>query len=237
MNPKDLPAKPPAEDFVMSYHRVRRALGVLGLALPFALLAGAWATQVGIQPSISDFYHTFLRDLFVGIMFAIGVFLISYKGYPRRLDERASDNAIATLAGLAAFGVALFPNEGPLPDPVTVSQVLIGPHWTVHVHFVSAIVFFWLLAMFCFVKFARGAGRARRVVYYICGSVIVLALGLVVVFSVLREMGTQDQRAWIEGTKAIFWAEALGIWAFGISWLTKGKAERALGIGTGGNAN
>lgn len=229
-------SKPSPQDFVMSYHRVRRALGVLGLALPLVMMAGAWATRVGLQPSMSDFYHTFLRDLFVGILFAIGVFLISYKGYPKTLDERASDNAIATLAGFAAFGVALFPNQGPLPDPVTVSQVLIGPHWTVYVHFVSAIVFFWLLAMFCFVKFSRGAGRARRVIYHLCGYTILLALGLVIVFSVLRELGPAPHRTWIEDTKAIFWAEALGIWAFGLSWLTKGKAERALGF-SGSDAN
>ena len=51
---------------VMSYLAVRRALGLLGIALPLALYAYARPFGYGMQPSISEFYHTQMGDVVVG---------------------------------------------------------------------------------------------------------------------------------------------------------------------------
>jgi len=40
-------------------------------------------SKTGIEPTISDFYHTTYRDVFVGSLCAIGVFLVSYRGHRR----------------------------------------------------------------------------------------------------------------------------------------------------------
>ena len=89
---------------VFSYLELRKAIGILGMVLPFVVSLGAWLFfQEGIQRSISAYYHTGMRDVFVGTLFAIGFFLLSYKGYER------SDAIAGDLGCLFAVGVALFP--------------------------------------------------------------------------------------------------------------------------------
>ena len=101
------------ENMVLSHLTMRRALGIMGLLLPIllAVLSGPFEDD-GMRPTISDYYHSqhpILRGLFVGIIFATGVFLICYKGYARKGGERLEDNAITTVAGSFALGIALFP--------------------------------------------------------------------------------------------------------------------------------
>ena len=52
---------------------LRKAIGVLGVALPFLLWFGGLAARVALQPSISRYYHTQMHDTFVGVLCAIGL--------------------------------------------------------------------------------------------------------------------------------------------------------------------
>ena len=89
---------------VISYLTLRTVIGVLGISLPFILsLGGMLFFRTGLQTSISAYYHTDMRDVFVGVLFATGFFLYSYKGYDK------VDNIAGNLACLFALGVALFP--------------------------------------------------------------------------------------------------------------------------------
>ena len=89
---------------VISYLGLRKAVGIIGTALPFVLAFGKILVEgPGIQSSISSYYHTAMRDVFVGSLCAIAVFLMSYHGYERK-DDIAGD-----LACVFALGVALFP--------------------------------------------------------------------------------------------------------------------------------
>lgn len=56
-----------------------------------------------LQESLSMYYHTGMRAVMVGILFALGVFLFSYKGYGRE------DDVAGNLACLFAIETALFP--------------------------------------------------------------------------------------------------------------------------------
>ena len=104
------------QDYVLSFYRVRQALGILGLVFPVLLLIGGWIENARIEPSISDYYHTTLRDIFVGALFAIGIFLVSYKGHARDNREPISDNLAATLAGVGPSGLPFSPiNWCPAP--------------------------------------------------------------------------------------------------------------------------
>ena len=59
---------------VVSYLGVRRAIGVIGLLLPIVLGPVGWLVfGIEIQDNMSSYYHTPLRDVFVGSMCAIGV--------------------------------------------------------------------------------------------------------------------------------------------------------------------
>lgn len=217
------------DEMVLSYVRVRQALGYLGLGFPVLLVIGGLMAEHAVAPSVSDYYHTTMRDLFVGSLFAIGVFLISYKGYRRSDGEWLSDDLVATVAGVAAFGVAIFPNESVIPErAATLSQAMIGYKASAIGHYVSAMIFLGSLAYFCLVKFARTAKPGRRIIYQICGWFIVSAGVLATVASYLKVAGTPAQSAWVIEWRVVLWLEAMGIWAFGWSWLTKGKAEFGL---------
>ncbi len=216
------------DELVLSYHRVRRALGFLGLFLPVVLIVGGLMTKGRIEPSLSDFFHTTLRDIFVGTLCAIGIFLISYKGYRRETGEWFSDDWIATIAGVAAFGVALFPNESPTQLITTVSQEALGLSLSPLFHYASALTFFFCLGAFCFVKFPKTAKPFRRKIYFACGWVIVLATIVIAGASYFKIYGNDGARDIVIGYYVVFWAEAAGVWAFAISWLTKGKADMAM---------
>src|SRR4030095_12627524 len=90
--------------------RLRLGIGLVGIWLPFVVVIGH-SIKMGeftLPSSISGADYTSMRDVFVGSMSAVGVFLIFYR------TSRAAD-ILGTIAGLAAIGVALFP---PKPDAV-----------------------------------------------------------------------------------------------------------------------
>lgn len=223
---------------LMSYNAVRRAVGLVGLGLPLSLYL--YARLAGdMQPSISEFYYTAMGDVLVGALSAIGIFLIAYKGYPREAGERLSDRVVATVAGLGAIGVALFPTSNKTgttctPQDCIQTGITGHPEW---LHLDSAAVFFIAMALFCFFLFPKGnlkAGKSRlgspaNVIYFVCGTLIVVAIGAMALFWLVSE---PTKLVWGQNNY-IFWFETLGVVAFAVSWLTKGKiiaGLRALGV-------
>ncbi len=72
----------PQDSLVLSYLTLRKAVGIIGCALPFVLVIGTAVLQgSGIQASISGYYYTDMRNVFVGSLCAIGIFLMSCRGY------------------------------------------------------------------------------------------------------------------------------------------------------------
>ena len=66
----------------MSYLGVRRSLGMLAFLLPLVLGPfGFFVLGIEVQENMSSYYHTPLRDIFVGAMCAMGIFLFCYHGY------------------------------------------------------------------------------------------------------------------------------------------------------------
>jgi cytochrome bd-type quinol oxidase subunit 2 len=221
---------PNRDDVVRAYYRIRQTLGWLGLALPVLLIVGGWLSQGGVEPSISDYYHTLMRDAFVGTMTAIGLFLITYPGHSRRAGEHFSDDLITTIAGLAAFGVAYFPNEVRTNANLlgTVTQQMLGYKLAAGAHYASAVIFLLSLSAMCLRKFARSAKAARRRIYRLCGWTIFLMAVLVIGASWFRLRGPAGPQAFISDWMLILWFEAIAIWAFAIAWLVKGRVEERL---------
>jgi hypothetical protein len=67
---------------VITYQSIRRAVGWLGLSLPFELLLGSFLFgHCGhVQPSISHYYYTGMREIFEGALCAVALFLFPIKG-------------------------------------------------------------------------------------------------------------------------------------------------------------
>jgi len=60
-----------------SYLALRKAVGWIAILLPFTLMLGVFLIFKGeiIQESISHYYHTDMRNVFVGAICAIALFL------------------------------------------------------------------------------------------------------------------------------------------------------------------
>ena len=207
---------PGTDRYVRSYLAMRVAVGALGIALPLALVLGEPLLFDG-QPfprgSLSAYYYSGVRELFVGSLCAIGVFLLTYK-----VAERSRENVLSICAGIAVTVVALFPTGRPgigvTPTPL---QNLLGETTVERIHFVAAAVFIGSLAVisYYFAKPPPESGRRSpsfwRKYHLTCAGVIVAALALAAVAGITSQPD-----------KGLLIAEAVAIWAFGASWFMKG---------------
>jgi hypothetical protein len=202
----------PGRTLVLSYLGLRRAVGVIGMALPFVLALGKVLLDgPGLEPSISEYYYTSMRNVLVGSLWAVGVFLFSYR-YAR------PDAVAGMVAAASAVGAALFPTTrtgqpGGTADPVGV------------VHLVCAASFFLTLAWFCLFLFTRThpdrpptrRKRQRNVVYRVCGVLILVSVALAAVAVALPD------DSGLVALHPVFWLESLAAVAFGVAWFVKGE--------------
>lgn len=195
----------------LPYLSLRIIVGILGITLPFILSLGAWIFfGTGLKDSISAYYHTDMRDIFVGIIFVIGSFLISYRGYD------IIDNIVSTIGGISAILAAIFPASP--GSAFTVAGIL---------HQIFSILFFLALIYFALVLFPKTApGQTptpqklqRNKVYKTCGWIMIICLVLLVIYSFLPGSIKQVLKAFYLG----FWLEAIAVVAFGVCWLVKGE--------------
>ncbi len=203
----------PNDSLVVSYLDLRKAVGIIGIALPFVLIIGKMAAQGGgIQSSISNYYYTAMRDVFVGSLCAIAVFLGAYRGYGK------IDHVAGNLACVFALGVALFPTA---PINATPDQIAFG-----QLHITFAALLFLTLAFFALFLFRKTSPNKpptpqkllRNKIYAICGTVIVLCVVLAL------SLNFFPPTVPIFKLSPLFWLEAIAIFSFGISWLVKGEA-------------
>jgi len=206
-----------SDRLVISYMQLRRYIGYLGMGLPFILVLGNYfiAGAVDLLNTLSTYYHSSARDLFVAVLAAIAVFAFSYRGYDAR------DNIAGDIAALSALGIAFFPTADGNPD-LDVSSVIDVIHKT------SAVIFFLTLAYFSLVLFPKTnparpmtrQKRKRNKVYKISGYLILLSIILIAAY----ELYFQAKFINLQDYKPIFWLESLALIAFGFAWVTKGEA-------------
>ncbi len=218
--------KPPE---IISYYSMRRAIGILGITLPLILLAGSslFGGCEEVQSSISTYYHTNMRDIFVGFNCAVALFLFAYRGHDWR------DNFAGYVGCIAVLGVAFLPCTISTPDqpclvPVSAQNPLVG-----NLHNMCALIYFIILiaySMFLFPKthmdmvtgekmFMGRQKKKRNVVYYICGSIMTASLLLIIADMWIMDNLYPD----LEDLDPVFWLESVMLLSFGISWLTKGQ--------------
>lgn len=207
-----LPVRP--NTLVLSYLGVRRAIGVSGLLLPVLLGPVGLLFGIEIQDNMSSYYHTPLRDIFVGTLCAIGIFLFCYQGYDR------VENWTANIGAASALGVALFPLDAG-SDPL-VQRSIVG-----YFHTVSGGVFFLTLAFYSLYHFPRDSSldrephsRERNFVYRASGIIILLStLGMGGYLFLLADVW----KATANDYHLLFWLEWVAVWSFAAAWLAKGR--------------
>ncbi len=205
---------PKAKDpVVLSYLALRTAVGAVALGLPFALSIPWWVVRNHvIESSISGYYYTGMRNLFVGSLCAIAMFMLCCRGYDRQ------DEIAGTFSAICALGVAFFPTT---PDScVTKFQGDIGT-----VHYVFAALLFSTLAYFCLVLFKMTAANRRvtrkklqrNQVYTGCGYAILASMLLIIVLKMIFKVENL-----IGNLSPTFCFESTALIAFGFAWLVKG---------------
>lgn len=203
---------PLRDHFTLTYFSLRLGIALLGALLPAALLAAALFLEGGdLRGSMSAYYHSPMRDVFVGSLVAIGACLYLYKGFSE------AENRALNAAGLLVVGVAYLPTseEGGPRDLVST------------LHGVFAVVFFLCIAYVCLFRAAdtlsliRDTARAdrRRALYKgLGGAMIILPAFAVVLSLAFPDGGFADTTT--------FWVEALAVWVFAAYWVAKSNELR-----------
>lgn len=223
-------SKEEKNQLVFSYLTLRNLIGFSGILLPLLLAVAPQSPTgyfLGLQPTISDYYYTDRGDVLVVALSVLGVFLITYKGYNR------IERVLTFLAGICCTGIAFVPTRAGCQDCAFsvhtnsggLFGVLVGTGW----HFVLSTAFFLSLAVMSLVFFTRGGDQSplqpqdgrrsqkakRNIVYKVCGWIIIASIGLMGLYFLIRPD--------LDGFPFIFILQSVAVFAFGISWLTKGQ--------------
>src|SRR5690348_15416388 len=209
----------------LTYFAERRAAGYIGIFLPVIVVLYDRIRMSCVPTSISASYHTDARNVFVGSLCAVGVFLICSIGYK-------DDKWWSVLAGSLAVIVAFCPTD--VDSRCTVDGPS-DPSWTPVIHGIAACALFLVFTYFCLVLFTRtqttGSGKPRRLlkglptmkryrnlVYIVCGCIMLAAIVIFASFAAAHKLWKTP-----EPTYLVLAVEWVCLWAFGIAWLVKGQ--------------
>jgi hypothetical protein len=202
-----------------TYCGLRIGLAFLAFAFPVILVFVGSRYGIPIQQSMSAYYFAFdpptselrafpMRTWFVGILFAIGAFLVLYRGYSKTEDR------LLDIAGICALLVALFPMAVPDFCANCGDSVL---SW---IHYASAVILFVCVAYVALTcsqetlaRLPQGSRKRKvyRVLYDIIALFMIVLPALSFVFAFLF--------GWSHwSVLAVEWG---AIYAFGAYWLAK----------------
>lgn len=224
------------KQMMATFLSLRVGVGVIGIVFPLLLWGGGKIAGFHLADSMSAYYHANrdcidpkrpepnapcsvhptptgmgpMRNWFVGILFVVGVCLYLIKGFSEWED------ILLNIAGILAVCVAIF------PMPWTDGKVSGFPK-----HYVSAVTFFIFIAFVCMfcsgktLKYMPNIPNREKIIarYRLLYRVLAISMALSPVAAyAFNEFTRQNSLG--------FWAEAFGIWAFGIYWLVKTKELR-----------
>lgn len=198
-----------------TYQRLRWGMMVVAIVFPVVLWLASNYQGIGEQPSMSAFYHTRMRDVFVAIVFGLGVCLYVYKGYNELED------ACLTLAGICLFGVAWAPTAAPQGSTAWDAPVI---------HNVCASSFFILIAIVCIFAREHGLTKTNGANYDLDyrSSYNVTAVLMILILAIAIALFCLDKFADVSFKTSTFWIEASAIWVFAWYWGLKSRELASL---------
>jgi preprotein translocase subunit SecG len=199
---------PAKNDQIISYYALRILIGATGVLLPMLLIISNFIAynNFNIEFSVSDYYdNSTAGDILVGVLFVLGFFLMTYKGYDK------TDSRIANLGCVFALGVALFPTTS-------------SNHFVHIMHFVFALLLFTVFIVFSMYLFRKTDPNVvktrqkdkRNKVYLACGIVMILCIAGIALGMLVFEKAS-------EAYHLVFWFESVALIAFGFSWVVKAE--------------
>lgn len=187
---------------MINTRRLRCTIGWLGLALPWLVVL----LRRQFPSSISSTYYTWEAGaVFMIILGSASLLLFTYKGYD------TFDDIINTASGVFGLMICLFPCWNSQYELVGTFQIPVGISSTLHN--VSAFGFFGCLAYNSLFQFTKHGDneitkekKKRNVIFIISG------IGMIAAFALLL-LPSFYIKIWL--------VEAVALFFFGISWLTK----------------
>ena len=216
--PADLPVK-----ILQAFIFLCNSIGIFALAFPILVYVNGLLYGIPLGSSISHYYFAKneneidpfkfpVRTLFVGGLFAIGMFLLFYKGLT------TTENVIINLAGVFALGVAVFP-MGRLPiRTVKFSndrEIRITPHAICAVSMFACIFIVAIWTNRATLELVDNIGHRR--IYQAAYNVIATLMALFVVIGLILNAVIGNEKS------AVFFVETAGIMSFAAFWLVKGS--------------
>lgn len=194
-----------------TYYNLRWWMVVLAVALPLLLWLGALIRDaLPLQPSMSAYYYSVMRDVFVGVLFAIGACLFLYEGFSK------AEGWVLNVAGILAICIALFPTEWKCGSDCK----------KITAHGAFALVFFICIAYVCWfrasdtlslVKKNETAKRYRLAYRTFAVGMVISPLAA---FLLTLNATSEDK-------PTVFLAEAFAVWMFASYWYVKGREIKA----------
>ncbi|MBL7909803.1 MAG: hypothetical protein JNJ41_01955 [Bacteroidia bacterium] len=209
---------------VLSYLTIRKLIGILGFFFPLILVLGSiiFGHCNHIEISISNYYHTNMRDVFVGYVCILSIFLFSYKGYD------IADRVTSALTGIFGVIVALMPTNLKISNGI-IPQCNIWCDVERHsvigtIHLIAAGLFILGMAYFTLFLFTKGETYPtaqkliRNKIYKGAGYVMITCVAILSIFFLLPDNISQPLLKY----KPVFCLETIAFVVFGFSWLVKG---------------
>jgi hypothetical protein len=230
------------ESLAFDSYTIRLAIGVIAMLFPVVVALRA----SGFPDSISWSYYTDARDFYVGFLFVIGGYLISYQGHRPPLDQihvgkfwnwvnsfwkgaidfrkrerKYEEDLVTWVGGVAAAITALFPTAYCLGadcprDPISV------------IHYIAAALVFGTTVFFCLVAFRSRAVDKLKRAEKLPGKTgaaprrwrlrfyAVCGWGIAVV---MIGVVVLKATSFQPTSNIMFWAETIALELFGIAWL------------------
>jgi hypothetical protein len=206
-------------EMVVSYLTLRQMIGWIGLLMPIGVRLGALIFEgIHTTDSISAYYYTGMRDVFVSTLVLGGALLTCYR------TPAWHDNVVAIVAGVSAIGIGLFPMSPTFAAEILQKYPEMGEakcyiiRGLLGFHFLFVGAFFSLsfyLVYFRFSAFTPQIPTRQKVmrnkVYTLCGAAMFAAF---ITIGIL---------AFMNKASSIFWPEAVAVIAFAAAWLVKGQ--------------
>ena len=190
---------------------MRKTLGILGMILaPLQVICGAVTHSPMLSISATHYNPQYL--LFEGLVVAVGIFLIVYRGYD------IGDSIACKIAGIGGVLLCYFPTAGGdwnfLAIPGKVTNI---------VHLVTALAFFISLAYLIFFRFTKSNSSRKNIVYRIMAILMLASIFLGGAIDLIIKLVAPARYAKIF-VGPLFIGEGLGLIFFGLAWLIKGHS-------------
>lgn len=210
------------EHVLNTYTYLRLGMAGISIIFPLVLWWVGLIFDVNFQASISSYYHTPMRDIFVGSLITIGSFLLFYQGITKK------ENFALNCAGILAVVVALTPTafkkgvgQVKCETFTTFPMRGISEATASYIHGTSATLFFIAIAYVCIftshgtLKYIVDPRRRKfyqKIYYFLGAGMIAFPIASVLLLHFLKETNS-----------IAYFVELAAVWVFSAYWLVKTK--------------